>query len=144
MSIEIKVLMGDDHGALARVGEPGVFDDPVSASGRAAFFADARHMLGVAIDDGLVVGMVSAVEYFHPDKARPELWLNEVGVAESHRRRGLARRIIDAVLAEGRARGCTEAWVLTEHDNAAAQALYASVPGAREQRGVIEYSFPLT
>ena len=144
MSIEIKVLQGDDAGALKRIASLGVFDDPVVESGRAAFFADARHMLGVAIDDGIVVGMVSAVEYFHPDKPKPELWLNEVGVAESHRRRGLARQIIDAVLAEGRARGCTEAWVLTEHDNEAAQALYESIPGVRAKRGVIEYSFPLT
>ena len=42
---------------------------------------------------------LSAVHYVHPDKLRPELWINEVGVAASHRRRGLGTRLLLAVFA---------------------------------------------
>lgn len=43
-----------------------------------------------------------------------------------HRRRGIARRLTATLLEEGRALGCTEAWVATELDNAPARALYRS------------------
>jgi aminoglycoside 6'-N-acetyltransferase I len=95
----------------------------------------------VAVHDGVVVGMVSAVDYVHPDKA-PQLWINEVGVAPSHRRQGIGRRLLDAMLAHGRALGCTEAWLGTEEDNAAARRLYESAGSAAEP--FVLYSFRLT
>jgi aminoglycoside 6'-N-acetyltransferase I len=75
--------------------------------------------------------MVSAVDYVHPDKA-PQLWINEVGVAPSHQRRGIGRLLIDAMLAHGRALGCTEAWLGTEDNNAPARRLYESAGGLPE------------
>ena len=56
----------------------------------AEFLADSRHHLAVAVDEGRVVGMASAVHYVHPDKP-PELWINEVGVAPTHRGLGIGR-----------------------------------------------------
>jgi len=53
-----------------------------------AFLNDARHVMFVAVESGQVVGMGSAVEYFHPDKP-PQLWINEVGVAPAFQRRGI-------------------------------------------------------
>ena len=84
--------------------------------------------------------MASAVHYVHPDK-RPQLWINEVGVAPSHQRRGLARAILERLKALGRELGCTEAWVLTDEDNAAARATYASAGGV-ESHGVVMVTFP--
>lgn len=43
----------------------------------------------------------------------------------AHRRKGLARRILRAVLAEARQAGAQRAWLQVEADNAAAIALYA-------------------
>ena len=73
----------------------------------------------VALDAGVVVGFVSAVLYVHPDKPSPELWINEVGVAPSHqRRRASGVGCWQATLADARATGCREAWVLTdEHES---------------------------
>src|SRR5215212_10257909 len=122
MSVEIHLLNEADSAVLERIA-PEVFDYPVDARWTAIFFADPRHHLIVAIDDGVVVGMVSAVDYVHPDKA-PHLWINELGVAPSHHRRGIATKLIAAILAQGRSLGCTEAWVGTERDNAAAQGVY--------------------
>ncbi len=61
--------------------------------------------------------MASAVHYVHLDKV-PELWINEVGVAPSHQRQGIGRRLLEALLQHGRALGCAETWVLTEEENA--------------------------
>src|SRR6516165_10813660 len=119
MAIEIKLLCREDAGVLANVA-PDVFDDPIDAGRAKEFLADPRHHLAVAVDDGLVVGFVSAVHYVHPDKPRPELWINEVSVAETHRRQGIAKLLLHTVFAAARGLGCAEAWVLTDRANTAA------------------------
>ena len=137
--IAIRSLAAGDGDVLARVAD-GVFDGPVSPRLAAEFLADPRHHLVVALDDGVVVGFVSAVDYVHPDKPS-QLWINEVGVAPSRRRRGIARRLLDAMLAHGRTLGCTEAWLGTEESNAAARRLYESAGGAAEP--FVLYAFDL-
>jgi ribosomal protein S18 acetylase RimI-like enzyme len=74
--------------------------------------------------------MASAVHYVHPDKP-PELWINEVGVAPTHRAQGIGRRLLEALFERGRASGCRQAWVATEPGNMAARRLYA-VAGGKE------------
>lgn len=140
MPIEIRLLNSGDAAVVQQVA-PDVFDYPVDPRWTEEFFADARHHLIVALDDGVVVGMISAVDYVHPDKA-PQLWINEVGVAPSHRRRGIGRRLLDTMLEHGRTLGCTEAWLGTEETNTAARRLYESTGAAPEP--FVLYSFPLT
>ena len=65
MAIEIKVLGPQDVGVLANVA-PDVFDHPIDVGRADEFLADPRHHLAVAVEDGLVVGFVSAVHYVHP------------------------------------------------------------------------------
>ena len=139
MSIDIRLLGAGDSAILDGVVE-GVFDGPVDARWSSVFFADPRHHLIVALDEARVVGMISAVDYVHPDKA-PQLWINELGVAPSHQRRGIGNRLIEAMLAHGRSLGCTEAWVGTENDNAAARGLYEKAGGTGEP--FVLYSFEL-
>ena len=122
--IEVRVLATDDAELLTRVA-PGVFDHEVDPSLAAEFLGDARHHLAVAIDADYVVGMASAVHYVHPDKA-PQLFVNEVGVAPSHRQRGIGKRLLDCLMRVAEDVGCTEAWVLTDHDNAGGRRLYES------------------
>jgi ribosomal protein S18 acetylase RimI-like enzyme len=139
MSIEVRLLGTDDAGMLSRVADD-VFDNAVDPEWSRAFFADRHSHMAVALDDGLVVGMVSAIDYVHPDRA-PQLWINEVGVASSHRRQGLARRLLDLMLAHGRALGCTEAWLGTDGANVAARTLYDRAGGVAAP--FVLYSFPL-
>jgi GNAT superfamily N-acetyltransferase len=87
MAIEIKVLHRGDDNILMNVAAE-VFDKPIDRELTREFLEDPRHHIAVAIDDGLVVGFASGVHYIHPDKP-PELWINEVAVAPTHRRRGL-------------------------------------------------------
>lgn len=139
MPIEIRVLGADDAEILAHVASD-VFDGPVETRWSSAFLADERHHLVVALDAGCVVGMASAVHYVHPDKS-PELWVNEVGVAESYQSQGIGQKLLEALLAHGRTLGCSEAWVLTEESNTAARRLYARAGGVESP--TLMYSFPL-
>jgi len=139
---EIRMLHADDCDVLRSVAQ-GAFDDPIDPVAAAEFLADARHHLAVAIADGLVVGFISAVHYVHPDKPKPELWINEVGVAPTHQRQGLARKMMEAVLAEARRLGCAVAWVLTSRTNAAAMRLYAGCGGVEAPEDAVMFEFEL-
>jgi ribosomal protein S18 acetylase RimI-like enzyme len=83
------------------------------------------------------------VHHVHPDK-EPELWINEVGVAPTHRGQGIGKQLIDALLEAGRSRGCTEAWVLTDRTNEAAMRLYASRGGKEFPRDQVMFTFKLS
>ena len=141
MAIIIRVLGPDDTAVLEQVAVD-VFDNEVDPRWSTEFLADPRHHLAVALDDGQVVGMTSAVHYVHPDKP-PELWINEVAVAPSHRHRGIGRQLLDALFARGRTLGCQEAWVLTEQNNAAARGLYGAVGGVEAPEPVVMVTFAL-
>jgi aminoglycoside 6'-N-acetyltransferase I len=147
MAIEIRVLHRGDEGVLRNVAAE-VFDNPIDTELTKEFLEDSRHHIAVAIDDGMVVGFASGVHYIHPDK-QPELWINEVGLAPTHRRRGLGKAVLRALFEVGRALNCNVAWVLTYRNNVAAMALYSSVGGTEGADGsgpcdaMLGYSFPL-
>ena len=142
MPLQIKLLLPADANILHNVA-PGAFDDAVDKEAVQDFLSDPRHHLAVAIDDGAVVGFISAVHYVQPDKRFPELWINEVQVAPTHRRRGLAKAMLDRILKKGRELGCTEAWVLTGIDNSPAKQLYSSLGGIEGPRDEVMFTFPL-
>jgi len=81
-----------------------------------------------------LVGFVSAVETLHPDQRRPELWINEVGVSEAWRRRGVGRALMEETLRIARARGCRGAWLAVDEDNEPALGLYRAAGGAEPER----------
>lgn len=137
--VVIRMLGPDEAAVLDRVA-PDVFDHDVDPRWTAEFFSDPRHHIAVAVDDGQVVGFASGVHYLHPDKP-PELFINEVGVAPTHQGQGIARRLMHTLMEHGRGLGCVQAWVGTEHDNTAANRLYASVGGVRED--FVLYAFDL-
>ena len=130
MTIEIRRLWSGDAAVLDRVA-PDVFDAPVHPRRLAAYLAEPGHLMLVAIANGVVVGQCAAVIHRHPDKAT-ELYIDEVGVAPAFWRQGIARRMLDAMLALGRELDCAESWVGTEHDNVAARRLYESRGAAGE------------
>jgi ribosomal protein S18 acetylase RimI-like enzyme len=139
--IEIRLLGSADAAVLAHVA-PDVFDHEPESGWTAEFLADDRHHLTVAIDDGCVVGFASAVHYVHPDKP-PELWINEVAVAETHRGRGIGKRLVHAILQRGREVGCTSAWVAADQSNTAAHRLYESAGGGAATEPFVMFEFTL-
>ena len=142
MALEIKILTSRDEPVFERVA-PGVFDEPLDLALVREFLADSHHHIAAAIEDGAMVGFVSAVDYIHPDKPR-ELWINEVAVAPSHHRRGIGRRTLDAMLKHAQRLGCREAWVLTDRDNEAAMRLYTTAKGIERVPDTVMFTFRLT
>ena len=120
--VEIRQLSAGDAALFARVADE-VFDAPVDPARLAAYLCEPGHHMLVAVDGGVVVGQTAAVVHRHPDKPT-ELYIDEVGVAAGYRRQGIARRMLELMLAHGKAIGCEEAWVGTESDNLPARGLY--------------------
>ncbi|TKT82824.1 GNAT family N-acetyltransferase [Aquamicrobium sp. LC103] len=139
MNVEIRRVAAGDEALFARIAE-GVFDEPVDAARLKAYLAEPGHFMLVAIAEGETVGQAAAVIHRHPDKAT-ELYIDEVGVADAWRRKGIARRLVEEMLQLGRSLGCEEAWLGTEHDNVPARRLYESFDADRED--FVMYVFKL-
>lgn len=103
-----------------------VFDKPIDWARLAALVSDECYILIVAVSEGVVVGQCLGMVHRHPDKAT-ELYIDDLAVDVSMQRRGIATRMVKALLEHGRRRGCATIWVATEPDNEAAQAFYASL-----------------
>jgi aminoglycoside 6'-N-acetyltransferase I len=141
MAVSIQILNFTNADLLNRIGSD-VFDNAIDPSQLRAFLDDPRHLMVLAVDSQTVVGMASAVEYFHPDKS-PQLWINEVGVAATHRNRGVGRQLVETLLSAAKARGCCYAWLGTDIDNEPAQACFGSVPGGRKPQAFCLFEWNL-
>jgi aminoglycoside 6'-N-acetyltransferase I len=139
--VAITILGSDELEALDNLA-PGVFDHGVNPALAREFLNDPRHHLAVARDGETIVGMASGVHYVHPDKP-PELWINEVGVAATHRKQGVGQQLVTTLLNHARTLGCVEAWVLTDRSNAAAMKLYQSAGGGERPEETVMYMFKL-
>lgn len=140
--IDTRLLGPDDTRTLDTIADD-VFDHPIDPDRLREFLADPRHHLAVAIDRDVVVGFASAVHYVHPDKPRPEMWINEVGVAPTYRRRGLGRRVVDLIIGRARETGCSGVWVIADADNTAAASLYRSAQLAASPKVSTVYDLTL-
>ncbi len=132
-----KVLNKTDISLLMNVADD-VFDNPVNEKLVSEFLNDPRHHIVVAVIDNQVIGFASAVHYIHPDK-QTELWINEVGVAEEHQNKCIAKAMMKELFQLGKSLGCKVAWVLTESDNLPANKLYQSVGGEKSETVLYEF-----
>ena len=131
MAILIRRIDVGDAALFARIA-PEVFDEPVDPARLAAYLAEPGHLMLLALEDDLVVGQCAAVVHRHPDKPT-ELYIDELGTALTHRRQGIARRLLAEMLDWGRDLGAIEVWLGTERDNEAANALYRSFAPLEDQ-----------
>lgn len=124
MDVEICAIGPEQLPQLAEVADE-VFDAPLDPERLQAFVADPGHRMVCAFANGVCVGQARGVITRQPD-GPSSLYIDNLGVAPAHRRQGVAGRLLDALVAWGRARDCRSAWVATELDNAPARALYAA------------------
>ena len=130
--------LGPDDLEMLMAVEEGLFDDAPRHDQTAAFLNDPLHAMFVALD-GAVVGMASGQVMYHPDKP-PAFFIAEVGVRDAYQRRGIARRLCQALSDHAKELGCEGIWVATEGDNEAARALYCAL-GARETKDIVVYDW---
>lgn len=124
----------------------GLFDNPIAPGQAAAFLADERHHMIVAVDAEVPIAFVSANGYLHPDKP-PQAWINELSTLEAYRGRGIGTELVRRMLELLSGKGYGEVWLATEHDNATARAVYRRVMQEREgseDAAIVVYEFPLS
>ena len=96
-----------------------------------ALLADDRTVFLAAFDGTRPVGFVFGYVLPRRHGEPSSLFVYEVDVAETHRRQGIATRLLREFGAFARGRGIRTGFVLTNAANEAAMGLYASVGGVR-------------
>ncbi len=129
------------------------FDEPGQGGALRPLGPDAaRRVLGdekthvlVAFLDDEPVGFLFAFELLRraADVGPSELYVDEVGVRDDHRREGVARALLDALSQLARGRGITNGFVFTNASNAPAVALYESFGGVRPNPDDVMFDFRL-
>ena len=113
-----------------------LFDHGPKPDATARFLAEPGHHLFVAYDGAVPIGFISGVETVHPDKGS-EIFLYELGVAESHRRRGVGRALVEHLATFARSVGCYGMWVATDDANVAAVATYEATGATRDDKPAV-------
>lgn len=80
----------------------------------------------VAEDDGEIAGFATWVSHPSTWTPTPDLYLEDLFVAEDHRGTGAGRAMIDGLIALGRDRGWSRLYWMTDAANVRARALYDS------------------
>jgi len=114
------------------------FEDPDNYVGsrpdpayQRALLADPGFVALVACDGGAVVGSLVAYELRKFEQPRSELYIYDLAVAATHRRRGIATALIEALRAHARERGAWVVYVQADHGDEPAVALYTKL-GSRQ------------
>jgi len=114
-----------------------LFDDPVDLEATRRFLADDANVLLIAYVEGEPAGFVSGTELSHPDKAQPEMFLNELDVDAGYRGRGIGRALVAELWQLAQTRGARGMWALTDDDNVPANKVYSAAGGTRRRAEVM-------
>lgn len=134
--IAIRLLAAGDEDVVRRLA---TYDGPGDAEG---LLADRRALMLVAFDGELPVGFVLAHELPRRHGDRSKLFVYEVDVAPSHRRRGIASALLARLAELARERGIRAGFVLSETDNGPANALYRDAGASTEAVNILwEFSY---
>jgi aminoglycoside 3-N-acetyltransferase I len=114
-----------------------LFDSPPVPEFVSRFLASPVHHLLYAWDDSnRAVGFITGMELTHPDKGT-EMYMDELGVVEGARHRGVATSLVEALLAVAKESGCNGMWGVSESDNLGAIATYRRVNASGEDPGLV-------
>ena len=130
--IEIRLLQPGEENVVRALA---TYDGPGNPEG---LLADPRTLMLAAFDGDEPVGFVLAHELPRRHGDRSNLFIYEVDVAETHQRRGIGKALLAQLAELARERGIRVGFVLTNHDNVPANALYGSA-GRASSRGVVEW-----
>jgi aminoglycoside 6'-N-acetyltransferase I len=140
MTVMLRRTGPGDEGVFTAIAAD-VFDEPIHPERLQIYLQTTGHLMVLAIDDRVVVGQCAAVVHRHPDKP-DELYIDEVGTASTHLRRGIATAMMEEMFAWGRELGCEGGWLGTELDNVEARGLYEKLKAGPGEK-MIYYEFGL-
>jgi aminoglycoside 6'-N-acetyltransferase I len=101
------------------------------------FLERAGNVLLVATAGSVPVGFAVGYLLDRVDRDAPMLLLYEIEVAPTRRRRGIGRAIVEELERLATSLGAVKMWVLTDRENAAARALYASCGASLQDTGLL-------
>ncbi|MCP4683842.1 MAG: GNAT family N-acetyltransferase [bacterium] len=137
---------------LAREDIHNIKADTEGQRGRAAGLPHLEKLLArddvfliVAREDAIPVGYLLAYSLPRVDRDQEMILLYDMEVAESHRRKGLGKALINQLRAECVGDNIMKMWVITERSNAAAVRLYESTGGVAQEHDdtvIFEYVKP--
>lgn len=139
--LQLKIADKSDLPAMIEAGDE-LFDYAVKPHRAEEFLKDPRHHLILAYKDEKLVGMVSALDYIHPDKDTT-LFINEASVIQEFQSQGIGRELIKSMCEYAKNLDCSEAWVATERSNTAARKAYANAGGTEDPESVVLIEFKL-
>ena len=87
----------------------------------------------VAEGAGALIGYATAHPTYETGHAERGLYVGDVYVELAHRRQGVARALLAALAAAGRAQGAQHFWLTAQEGNHAAHALYRRIGGHGER-----------
>jgi ribosomal protein S18 acetylase RimI-like enzyme len=106
---------------------------------RTALLDDPDTIFLVAFDGDVPVGFAFGYELDRRHGDERMLFVYELDVDEAYRRQGIATRLMQELLRLAEVDGITDAFVLTEPDNVAANGVYEKVGGRATQAVMWEY-----
>ncbi|MCB0971286.1 MAG: GNAT family N-acetyltransferase [Acidimicrobiales bacterium] len=139
----VRPAVPDDLLAAVRLigGTPDLGDDQVSNDQRETWRRMMRTdglALYLADRDGESVGYTASLQMPHLTyDCRPTVFIESMHVLQAHRRRGVARRLVERVLSDARAAGCHKVQLLTHkrHATDGAHDFYRSLGFVAEAEG---------
>ena len=131
VDVDVRLLQSGDENVVRALRTYDGDGDPEG------LLADPHTLMLVAFDGELPVGFVLAHDLPRRHGDRSGLFVYEVDVAATHRRLGIARALLERLAGVARERGIRQGFVLTEPENAPANALYGALGGTLEGTDVV-------
>jgi len=105
--------------------------------------ADRSHAVFVAEDDGTVVGYAAVHWLPYLFLPGPEGYVSELFVRAEARGRGIGRRLLDRLVTEARARGCSRLMLVNNRERESYRRGFYRKQGWREREGVANFVLEL-
>jgi aminoglycoside 3-N-acetyltransferase I len=108
-----------------------------------AFLSRTENVFAVAVSGGVPVGYLVGYLLDRIDREQQMMFFYEIGVAESHRRRGVGTRLVNELKSICRSHDVMKMWVPTGRSNIAATRLYSSTGAVPLPSGdEVTYAYP--
>ncbi|MCI4336430.1 MAG: GNAT family N-acetyltransferase [Thermoplasmata archaeon] len=130
MSAKIVRLRSGQEAEVVRAAH--LFDEPPDPTAIRDYLDDDRNVFYLAFEVGRPVGFLRGSGLGQLKSTRRQMFLYEIAVDPPHRRQGVARLLIEALLQYCRARGFEEVFVFTDPSNDPAVGLYRTTGAVTE------------
>jgi ribosomal protein S18 acetylase RimI-like enzyme len=109
-----------------------LMDETPDLAAARTYLADDRNVLLVAYEGSEAVGFLRGTELSQLRSKRKQMFLYEIAVDESFRRRGIGKALISSLIKDCRELGFEEVFVFVDATNAPAVRLYLTTGGLPE------------